>query len=545
MQRLEARRLALYRFQHHLFQKYLYNSLDEVERAYLHEDVGTVLEALYGEQTDEVAVQLARHFLEAGVKDKAAHYLGRAGELAAERYANEEAVTHLGRALAMDPEMEPEERYRLLLAREEVYDRLGQRDAQRSDLDALEALVEGLEARHQAEAANRRARYAIYTGDYAAAIAAAQVVVDRAQACEYTALQAEGHLQWRAALAYQNDHTSAQDQGNKGLALARAAGLRHMEAKALYGLSAVCHIRGDFSEEGDYLERALHLYREIGDRRGEVVTLSNLGYWCCEQGDHSRARTYFEDVLPLSQELGDRRVQVYALGGLGGFHYSVGAYRRARGWFEQALRLAREVQDHHVEGSMTGELGEVRLCEGSFAPARDCFDRALGIAREFNHIENEAFALDGHGWLHRVLAEPRKAADYYDQSLRLFREMDAPQYAMRSLAGLADAALDQGDLAQAQAHVSEILAHLDEGGTLSVYSMPLRIYLSCYRALQAADDPRASDLLEKANGMLMEQADRIGDEAMRRSFLENVAWNREIVELARELGRCGGETAPA
>ena len=101
LRRLATRRLALYRFQHNLFQKYLYNGMDAVERAYLHEDVGNVLEALYGEQSDEVAVQLARHFEEAGLTDKAARYLRRAGELAAARYANEEALFYFGRALAL------------------------------------------------------------------------------------------------------------------------------------------------------------------------------------------------------------------------------------------------------------------------------------------------------------------------------------------------------------------------------------------------------------------------------------------------------------
>jgi hypothetical protein len=33
-----------------------------VERTYQHEAVGNVLEALYGEQTEQVAVQMARHF---------------------------------------------------------------------------------------------------------------------------------------------------------------------------------------------------------------------------------------------------------------------------------------------------------------------------------------------------------------------------------------------------------------------------------------------------------------------------------------------------
>ena len=64
VRRLEqvGQRLSLYRFQHNLFQKYLYNELDEAERAYLHEDVGNALEELYGDQVDEIVVQLARHF---------------------------------------------------------------------------------------------------------------------------------------------------------------------------------------------------------------------------------------------------------------------------------------------------------------------------------------------------------------------------------------------------------------------------------------------------------------------------------------------------
>jgi adenylate cyclase len=97
LQQLGMRRLALYRFQHHLFQRYLYNHLDEAERAYLHEDVGSVLEALYGDQTDEVAVQLARHFVEAGLTAKAAHYLGRAGALASGTPTRRRSHTTAGR----------------------------------------------------------------------------------------------------------------------------------------------------------------------------------------------------------------------------------------------------------------------------------------------------------------------------------------------------------------------------------------------------------------------------------------------------------------
>jgi predicted ATPase len=91
IRRINGQRLSQYRFRHILFQKYLYNSLDDVERAHLHEEVGNVLERLYGEQSEEIAVQLARHFQESGITAKAAAYLQQAGTKSARMSANEEA----------------------------------------------------------------------------------------------------------------------------------------------------------------------------------------------------------------------------------------------------------------------------------------------------------------------------------------------------------------------------------------------------------------------------------------------------------------------
>jgi hypothetical protein len=150
-------------------------------------------------------------------------------------------------------------------------------------------------------------------------------------------------------------------------------------------------------------------------------------------------------------------------------------------------------------------------------------------------VENEGFALDGYGWLHLELGASDAAADYYAQALRLFRQLDCQYYIMRSLAGCASAALSQGDLSQARACVVEILAYLDRGGGLDVFSWPFRIYLTCCAVLEAAGDPRAGEFLQQTYDLLLESADSIGDEGMRRSFLENVPWNREIVALAGEV----------
>ncbi len=98
---LGRQRRSLYRFRHHLFQHYLYYNLDDMERTYLHEAVGQALEALYGEQTEPVAVQLARHFEQAGLREKAVGYLLQAGKWAGRLSANEEAIGHFSRGLEL------------------------------------------------------------------------------------------------------------------------------------------------------------------------------------------------------------------------------------------------------------------------------------------------------------------------------------------------------------------------------------------------------------------------------------------------------------
>jgi hypothetical protein len=104
-----------------------------------------------------------------------------------------------------------------------------------------------------------------------------------------------------------------------------------------------------------------------------------------------------------------------------------------------------------------------------------------------------------------------------------------PHLAVDSLAGLAHVSLTLGDLTQAQAQVEEILNYL-ETNSLGGTDGSFRVYLTCYRVLRANQDPRAQEILSTAHRLLQEQAAKISDEEMRRSFLENVAAHREIVE---------------
>ncbi|MBM4467470.1 MAG: hypothetical protein FJ014_18255 [Chloroflexi bacterium] len=104
VRRVDGQRLSCYRFRHVLFQSYLYRSLDEVERARLHEAVGKELETLCAGSADELEAlspRLAWHFEAAGLADKAIGYLLQAGRRAARLAANEDALGHFRRGLAL------------------------------------------------------------------------------------------------------------------------------------------------------------------------------------------------------------------------------------------------------------------------------------------------------------------------------------------------------------------------------------------------------------------------------------------------------------
>jgi len=79
-------------FKHALTHDVAYNSLLLARRKAIHLTVGEAMESIFPDRLDELAASLARHFANAERRDKAIHYLNRAGERAQATFANAEAI---------------------------------------------------------------------------------------------------------------------------------------------------------------------------------------------------------------------------------------------------------------------------------------------------------------------------------------------------------------------------------------------------------------------------------------------------------------------
>ena len=91
---------ANYRFKHALIQDAAYDSLLKSRRQALHRRAAEILR----DQPERAAAEpelIAHHFTEAGLDDQAIEWWGKAGDQALRRSAFQEAIAHLGKAIAM------------------------------------------------------------------------------------------------------------------------------------------------------------------------------------------------------------------------------------------------------------------------------------------------------------------------------------------------------------------------------------------------------------------------------------------------------------
>jgi len=437
-----------------------------------------------------------------------------------------------------------------------------------------------------------KARFLNRQGKYDQAIDVVGLAVDLisrmpTRTPQIISLEALGHLLWGQALFRQGDYQAAKTQLEEALTQAvqsrkawqgldepsiqrstRFTQTRMVEAGSRRYLGNVLLFRSDYAGAKVCYDQALEIYREIGDRRGESGTLNNLAIVARSQGDFAASKVHHEQALSIKRKTGDRWGEGASLNGLGLVFADQGDYASARIYLEQALRIFREMGDRQSEGHTLNDLGLFSLCVGDYTRAKACLkqalaifckvgdrrgectalldrsllfyylgdnqaawehsQRALLIAQDLGVRSCEGYALTRMGYASEGSGNLEEAEAAYRDALALRQELNQLNRAMEVRAGLVRVSLAQGNLIQAQVQVEEILNHLEDQ-TLDGTVEPLRVYLTCYHALRANQDPRAEDILETAYNLLQSRAAKTGSEELRRSFLENVRAHREIL----------------
>ena len=98
---------SVYTFKHALVQDTAYDSLLKSQRMMIHGKIAQALEKRWPESRDTKPELLAHHYTAAGLFEAATPYWRRAGELAMQRFALREAITHLNNGMTLIEKLPP------------------------------------------------------------------------------------------------------------------------------------------------------------------------------------------------------------------------------------------------------------------------------------------------------------------------------------------------------------------------------------------------------------------------------------------------------
>ena len=399
---------ANYRFKHALVQDAAYDSLLKSRRQALHCRAAEVLRDLPERAAAEPEV-IAHHFTEAGLDDVAIEWWGKAGDQSLRRSAFQEAIAHLGKAIAMADKAgdDPISRQRVAGATAS-----SQRLKLQTDYGQAVMWSRGF-ASEETKAAFARARELTANTD------------------NFAARFATAHSQWASAMVG-GEQRRVRELASSFLKEAEDAGRFVEVGVARRGLAQACYLSGEFIEARTHCERALDICdlereretreRFTDDTRPIATSLLAMTMW--QLGEVEHARRLIDEANRYASGLGHAPSMTHPLNWKSRLEILRGD---AAAVLSAAETLVRLCQDHgmpfwRVKAELDAEWARAR--HQDTAAGADGLRRALAAAADQGMLSD--------AWFYTVLLAELEAetlgADSalrrIDEALVLARQVD-------------------------------------------------------------------------------------------------------------------------
>jgi predicted ATPase/DNA-binding SARP family transcriptional activator/Tfp pilus assembly protein PilF len=318
--------------------------------------------------------------------------------------------------------------------------------------------------------------------------------------------------------AYKGDYASGRVFFEKSLELNRELGIKSSLALLLNNIGDMDRFQGNYTNIKERYEEALALNQDSGNRPGLVWTLQNLGILSHDQGEYIAARAFFEEGLRLTRQIDNRLNEASLLADLGLVAVSLGELDKAGNYIEEAIEIHYEIGDRWLEGLCWFYLGFLLYIQENFSEGQSSSQKAIDLSREVNahFVLGHALTQLGHNLLGQ--GETVRAQEAYKEAYTMRKAAGQTNLSMEPLAGLARVALAQGDMETAMYQVDEILNYLAEN-PIHGAMYPFLVHLTCIQVQQAADDPRADNILNHVYNQLKLQAAQLSSKALQETYM--------------------------
>ena len=470
-----AGREATYRFKHALIQDAAYESLLKSRRKALHRRAAEILR----DDPERAAAEpelIAHHFTEAGLDDLAIEWWGRAGDHALRRSAFQEAIAHLGKAIAMadkaagatagiaaSPETKPSHRMKLQTdyAQAVLWSKGWSADVTKAAFDRTSNLtVHAVLRAERFPALYGRCTWSLVRGEFRAARDIAERFLREAEAegriaeagvarrllgfaCLYLGDLAEARAQLELAL---NSHDQERDSD-----IREKFGQDTGVSSRAYLAEVSWHL-GDLQRARQLIEEAIGLGRELGHLPSTISAFAYKMSIEVSRKDLESVVADAENLLRISQQHG---MEFYAT-------ISRVCLSWARGWLADARtgveEIRKSIADYKSQGNQLGMplflglLAELEAAAGDTDRALAVIDEGLAIAQDGGQNYTDAYLhrLRGDILLRRDPVNSAPAEEAYKTAIGIAKQQDARSYQL--LASLSLAKLYQSIGRTVEAH---------------------------------------------------------------------------------------------
>ena len=419
----------VYAFIHSLLQEVAYNSLAVSSRKIYHRLVAAFLEdgrsSGWGD-VDSLPPLIAHHAFMGEDWQRALKYQLIAGEQAQHLSANQDAIDHFQKARHCVTQLDGEDtavtQQQIHLALSQLYVGTGQYDQALEHLPIAYELAGGNhDAAGKTAVCRWRARLHELRGEYPQAF----TWIDKGLADETQRNTAEyAQILLIAGLIYirQGQQDEALERCRTALEIAQKLGEVTALARA-YNLLGITSLRSDSNEAIAHFQRAFELYRRAGDVQGQATSHNLIANAYFNLGRWRRADFHYRQALRIFEQIGDIYNQAAAYNNLGGIAKNRGELEEALAYYREGLQLAEKI--------------------GGSAWMVGVFHMNLGATFVLQQDSEQAY--------HHL----RQSRQQYDQ-------VQSKDFLAETLRYLAEAALLDGDFAQAVAWAQEGIQLADE-----------------------------------------------------------------------------------
>jgi signal transduction histidine kinase/DNA-binding response OmpR family regulator/tetratricopeptide (TPR) repeat protein len=432
------------------------------------------------------------------------------------------ATTVLGRK-----SVDAEERMTLLDLRSESHIALGNMKAAATDVQAMKALAKreggmALLARALCRESHVRTRDADPHGG-ATVAAAALKAAERSRVPQLVALAL-----WRLAMAKSSSRTdlpAAIRHATRSAAMFRRLGHTWQQGRALHALSSALWASDRIAAARRAATEALALARRSGDLFGQAGAFNNIAL---AEADFAQALRLYAQALHAHKAAGYVFSVISVVTNIGATYGDLGLYRRARRETREALDLARRAGAQAQLTVPLWNLSEFAIVLGSLDEARSLAVEADALSRALRETRFRDHLLLVQGSIAQREARWAESARHFQQALRKAPSVEITLAALTE-AGRSHLAAGQpakalaATRAAAEQHRAMRFPPLDT-------AKPQAIWWRHSQALQANGlHAAARKALEQSWRLLLRSMATLGDEGLRRNYLNKRDDNREIV----------------